>query len=1049
MLYLTPAAIGYLTQLILSALISGYFLVALRRQPVAHLRWLSGAFTAITAFIATLFLEAALLPPAPVLIVVFLQIPLLSVAWVCLLQFAYHYPALCTALCREARLTLFASGLYALWETGFAVYRFVRLRAGVVEYRIDWTDYLLLLLLLWLPVVFVRQMYRLAPSHERFWVRLRAAWLHPVGREGRALRTFTLIFLFVASLSLFNLLRTFYLMPVALVNVIISLGILIALFVFALAYLDQRPETTSFIVKLSGVTLTAVLAILGIVGWVVAPAHIATYQPDLITPRALRFTPATEGGYTIDEAPYAFEVDVGRDLQLDDGLYRGCSEALDFAFPFYGETFPALYACNDGVIALGQAIRYREFQYHYGAGVPLLMPLLIDLDPNISSGGVFVRQEADRLIVTWERLRGFRLTEAEFTFQAVLYTDGRFDFVYAALPEIIYRPNDDPGASLWAVGAIPGYLPGGPRGSLPSKHSLMTLPVAAGPEGVVQDFLLEFRQHLHRMLAPLGGLILAASLFITAGFPWLFHVSLVRPLNALVEGVEHLEAGEYEIGVPVHHADEIGFLTRAFNDLAGQLGDLIHNLEARVRGRTAALDAANAQLRAEITEREQAQATVIEQQRTLATYEERERLGRELHDGLGQTLGYINVQSQAVQTLLDKDQIPAAQSNLTDLIEAAQQAHGDVRAHIMGLRRREQESEDFLTTVRGHVTQLGRRWNLACSLSVPEGFPTDPFTPAVAQQALHILQEALANVRKHASADHVEIIARVIGAYVQLVIVDDGRGFDASEGGEAEAGHFGLRIMRERAEQVGGQLEIRSRPGKGTRVTATLPRFVPTQTAADKPDAIQGLRVLLADDHPLFLDGLRNLLMARGVTVVGTAHNGREAIAKARALHPDVAVLDLNMPECDGLEATRAIKAELPEIKVVILTVSEDEQHLFEAIKNGASGYLLKNLDANAFCSLLMGLMQGEAALAPGMAERLMAEFARPTEDIDVPPEEPLTLRQREVLRLVAQGLTYKGIGLRLHLSESTIKYHMGEILAKLHLQNRAQAIAYLKEQET
>ena len=226
----------------------------------------------LTGFIATLFLESALLPPAPILLVVFLQIPLLSGAWVCLLQFAYHFPTLPRALRREARLCLFASGLYTLWEVGYAMFRFVRLRAGVVEYRIDWTDSLLLLFLLWAPVVFIRQMYGLTPPRERFWQRVRTAWFRPAGREARALRTFTLIFLFVAALSLFNLLRTFHLLSVALANVGISLGILAALFAFALAYLDQRAETTSFMVKLAGVTLTVMLALMGIVGWVIAPA---------------------------------------------------------------------------------------------------------------------------------------------------------------------------------------------------------------------------------------------------------------------------------------------------------------------------------------------------------------------------------------------------------------------------------------------------------------------------------------------------------------------------------------------------------------------------------------------------------------------------------------------------------------------------------------------------------------------------------------------------------------------------------------------------------
>ncbi|MBN2393229.1 MAG: hypothetical protein JXR84_21040, partial [Anaerolineae bacterium] len=148
-LYLTPAALGYLTQLILSTLISGYLVVLVYRQPSprpAHLRWLTAFFLGLTAFIGTLFLEVALLP-TPRLYAVSLQIPLLAVTWICLIQFAYHYPDLPVTLRREARSSLFIAGLYALWESGYAVYRFIRLRAGVVEFRIDWTDFVLLLFL--------------------------------------------------------------------------------------------------------------------------------------------------------------------------------------------------------------------------------------------------------------------------------------------------------------------------------------------------------------------------------------------------------------------------------------------------------------------------------------------------------------------------------------------------------------------------------------------------------------------------------------------------------------------------------------------------------------------------------------------------------------------------------------------------------------------------------------------------------------------------------------------------------------------------------------
>ncbi|MEJ5312425.1 MAG: response regulator [Anaerolineae bacterium] len=1067
-LYLTPAALSYLTQLILTVLISGYFVFLVRRQanPPQHLRCLTSFFLSLAAFMATLFFEAAL-PPTTRLYAVFLQVPLLAASWLCMTQFAYHFPPIPASLRREAQVSLWVSGLYTLWETGYAVFRFIRLQAGVVEYRIDWTDYLLLLFLIWPAVVCIRELYRVTPTKGSFWARLSVPWRHPADREARALRDLIFVFLFVAGLSIFNILRTFYLVPVALANTGIAIGALFALFIFALAYLNQQVETTSFMIKLAGITLTTMLAIMSAVGWVITPAHTADYQYNLTAPRAWRFTAEATGGYHIDAIPYAFETAPGRDLRLDDGLHRGCSEALDFAFPFFGQEYHAVYVCNDGVISLGQPVRYREFQYRYGAGTPLLLPLLLDLDPTISPGGVFARQEADRLVITWERLYAFRQPHEEFTFQAVLYTDGRFDFVYADLPEhITFLPNDDPGASLWAIGALPGRLHGpGPRPATLTGE----LPIHSGAEGIVHDFHLDYRLHLHRLLAPLARLILAASALIVLGFPLLFRVSLVQPLNALLAGVHRIEAGEYDVAVPEQAADEIGFLTRTFNALSGEVGNLIRTLEDRVAARTTALDAANAQLRAEIVEREQAQITLLEQQRLLARYEEREHMGRELHDGLGQVMGYINVQAQAAQTLLQTGQIEAAQNALTDLIPAAQDAHTDIRAHILGLRARETTSQDFSSTLRDLLEQFGQQQHIATRLSAPEPFPRVLFAPAVEEQVARILQEGLANIRKHAHAQRVTLTISLIGDYVQIMLADDGVGFDANQRISESANqqiahpassiqnHFGLQIMRERAEQVGGTLEIRSAPGEGTRLLLTMPRFVPTVGNAESA-SLQHVRLLLADDHPLFLDGLRNLLTARGLNVIGVAYDGIEVQEKARALRPDVVVMDVNMPKCNGLEATRAIKAEFPEMKVLMLTAAEDERVLFEALKSGASGYLLKNLDANRFCAAITDLLRDETPIAPGLAGRMLAEFARlastPATAAGTPataaPKSAaapdLTPQQWDILRRVAEGIPYKEIAATLHITEQTVKYHMTQILTRLQVENRAQAIAYYRQ---
>lgn len=206
------------------------------------------------------------------------------------------------------------------------------------------------------------------------------------------------------------------------------------------------------------------------------------------------------------------------------------------------------------------------------------------------------------------------------------------------------------------------------------------------------------------------------------------------------------------------------------------------------------------------------------------------------------------------------------------------------------------------------------------------------------------------------------------------------------------------------------------------------------------------MKVLIADDHALFRDGLRSLLEARGVEIVGEASNGREAVELTRRLRPDVVLMDLAMPEVDGLAATRLISAELPAVKVVVLTASDEDAKLFEAIKSGAQGYLLKDLTSEDFFALLERTERGEPALTPAIARKLLEEFARPARAAAAPANDPdpLTGREREILGLLVEGVTSnRKLARQLAVSENTIKFHVRHLLDKLHLHNRAQVVGY------
>ena len=201
---------------------------------------------------------------------------------------------------------------------------------------------------------------------------------------------------------------------------------------------------------------------------------------------------------------------------------------------------------------------------------------------------------------------------------------------------------------------------------------------------------------------------------------------------------------------------------------------------------------------------------------------------------------------------------------------------------------------------------------------------------------------------------------------------------------------------------------------------------------------------MLVDDTPLVRNGIASLLSAHGHEVVAEANDGHEALELVDKALPDLILMDIQMPGLGGLEATRLIKAQHPDTKIVMLTVSDDENDLFEAVKSGAHGYLLKDLEAPQFFEALDAIDRGEAVIPTRLAGNLMAEFRSQSQQVpETGPGDSLSPREKEVLDLVSQGLTNKEVANQLYVSENTVKYHMKNILDKLHLRNRSQVIAW------
>ena len=382
--------------------------------------------------------------------------------------------------------------------------------------------------------------------------------------------------------------------------------------------------------------------------------------------------------------------------------------------------------------------------------------------------------------------------------------------------------------------------------------------------------------------------------------------------------------------------------------------------------------------------------------RDLAVAQERLRIAHEMHDGIAQVLGYVNTKVQAASEYIRRDKTEEGLEQLRELAEAAREAYSDVRESIVDLRTLPGPARSFHDVLQEYVDRWQEQTGIAHARSPSIA---DVALPAGNElQLVRIIQESLANVRKHRAGD-------------------DGRRRDAQARRKTARSTVTRRRRRLRATRRCSRGVFPAlRPLDDARARGIDRRHVhrsKARPAAARPSASRSrcpradrdytvsVRILIADDHPLFRDGLRSLLQAQGHEVVGEAHNGREAIELARKLQPDFVLMDVSMPELDGVSATRLIAREMPEVKVVILTASDEDETLFEAIKAGAQGYLLKNLEADDFFALLDRAAAGEPALTPLLARKLLQEFAKPPERRRPRTRDPdaLTAREREVLR--------------------------------------------------
>ena len=451
-LFLTPASTSFLTQFVLALAISLFLIGRLWKQRTRPLGLLTGFFVLATLFIGLMFLDAAF-SPADRLLVVYAENTVLALALVFLIQFAYGFPQQYPQHQWERYAALVVSTGYFLWEAGFMIYRYVLLLGpGTVVFRPHVAAYSMALILFLAPAAFVRQSIA-ADARSVSW--LRKLW-KPQGKSARGARAFVLVFGILFVLGLFNVLLIFTL-PHTVYNAAMSLGVLTALWLFATNYINFIPGGVSVQTKLSVLTLTLFLALLGSVGWFIAPRYIATFDPGLTDQQTLRFTPNASGGYDVGVAPFHFETELGEIIQVNFWEAKR-NHQVEFPFPFYGKNYTDLYVSNAGVITVGEPYWSPNMQAAT-ARTPAIFPLLIELDTRQKSGdgGVYVRQTPDQLVVTWYHVPALYQPQAIYTFQAVLNTDGSFEFTTNGLPlPIIFDPDATPSADPWLRGAVSG-----------------------------------------------------------------------------------------------------------------------------------------------------------------------------------------------------------------------------------------------------------------------------------------------------------------------------------------------------------------------------------------------------------------------------------------------------------------------------------------------------------------------------------------------------------------------------------------------------------------
>lgn len=423
---------------------------------------------------------------------------------------------------------------------------------------------------------------------------------------------------------------------------------------------------------------------------------------------------------------------------------------------------------------------------------------------------------------------------------------------------------------------------------------------------------------------------------------------------------------------------------------------------------------------------------------------ERNRMAGELHDSVGFTFTSLLMGLQLLKPRLEEQDAPA---KLQELIDLTRKGHEDARRII---HQMEPAGVDLSLSsqCRSIAEEFSRSSGAALTFQQQGKEPSS--LPKTLKLALcRCLQEALANAVRHGKATSIEVQLQYDSGTAELTVHDNGIG-----SGEMRYG-FGLRSMKERIESLGGQLTVSRFLDRGMRLRCSLP--VPASAQEDK------ITVVIADDEQLLRESISQFLATEGSFVIaGVAENGKEALDICDAARPQIVLLDVHMPEMDGVEAARLIKERLPDTRIILLTHFDDRMRAMQALHYGADGYLLKSLAPEALIEKIKLVSRGETLIAPEVTRSLIRKWAEGlagegeayaasspgdcASGMEAANEWGLSERDLHLLILLARGLTYRDIAKEMHLAEGTIRNYISTVYAKLDVKNKQQAIMKAKE---